>query len=76
MRGVSSSRKGGSLSTTEADRSHKLQVAAYRRQSRLAMRKTSQLVPENTVSGNALTIVVAIMCFLACLTAGAGYMIK
>jgi cell division transport system permease protein len=34
------------------------------------MRKPSQLIPENTVAGNALTIVVAIMCFLACLTLG------
>ena len=76
MHGVSSSRKDGSLSTTEADRSHKLQLAAYRRQSRLAMRKPSPLVPENTVSGNALMIVVAIMCFLACLTLGAVTLVR
>ncbi|WP_421725730.1 cell division protein FtsX [Bauldia sp.] len=49
---------------------------AYRRQTRLAMRKPSQLVPENTVSGNALTIVVAIMCFLACLTLGAVTLVR
>ena len=30
---------------------------AYRRQSRLVVRKPSQLIPENTVAGNALTIV-------------------
>ena len=47
-------------------------MAAYRRQARLAVRKPSQLIPENTVAGNALTIVVAIMCFLACLTLGVG----
>ncbi|MEP5515622.1 MAG: ABC transporter permease [Bauldia litoralis] len=40
------------------------------------MRKQSQLVPENTVSGNALTIVVAIMCFLACLTLGAVTLVR
>lgn len=56
--------------------SHKLQLAAFRRQSRMAMRKTNQLVPENTVSGNALTIVVAIMCFLACLTLGAVTLVR
>ena len=39
----------------DADLAHKLQIAAFRRQSRLAMRKAGQLVPENTVSGNALT---------------------
>ena len=71
MHGVSSSRTDGSQSTTEADLSHKLQLAAYRRQTRLAMQRTSQLVPENTVAGNALTLVVAIMCFLACITLGA-----
>jgi cell division transport system permease protein len=76
MHGASSSKKVGSQSTTEADLSHKLQLAAYRRHSRLAMRKTSQLVPENTVAGNALTIVVAIMCFLACLTLGAVTLVR
>jgi cell division transport system permease protein len=61
---------------TEADVAHKLQVAAFRRQSRLAMRQTSQLVPENTVTGNALTVVVAIMSFLACLTLGAVSLVR
>ena len=56
---------------TDADVGHKLQLAAFRRQSRLAMRKTGQLVPEGTIAGNALTIVVSIMSFLACLTLGA-----
>ena len=60
----------------DADLAHRLQIAAFRRQSRLAMRKTSQLVPENTVSGNALTIVVAIMSFLACLTLGAVSLVR
>ena len=55
----------------DADLAHKLQVASYRRQARLAMRRPNQLVPENTVAGNALTIVIAIMSFLACLTLGA-----
>ena len=61
---------------TEAGAGHKLQVAAFRRQSRLAMRQTSQLVPENTVAGNALTVVVAIMSFLACLTLGAVTLVR
>jgi len=60
----------------DADLAHKLQVAAYRRQSRLAMRRTSQLVPENTIAGNALTAVVAIMSFLACLTLGAVTLVR
>lgn len=58
------------------ERAHKLQTAAYRRQSRLALRQTSHLVPENTIAGNALTIVIAIMSFLACLTLGAVTLVR
>ncbi len=77
MHGVSSSRKVDSPSTSEAsDRVRELQATAYRRQARLAVRKPSQLIPENTVAGNALTIVVAIMCFLACLTLGAVTLVR
>ena len=61
---------------SEADVAHKRQVAAYRRQSRLAMRQTAQLVPEGTVAGNALTVVIAIMGFLACLTLGAVTLVR
>src|SRR5882724_3081269 len=76
MPGGSSSRKAGSQSMTDADLAHKLQIAAYRRQSRLAMRKAGQLVPENTIAGNALTAVVAIMSFLACLTLGSVTLVR
>jgi cell division transport system permease protein len=61
---------------TETDTAHKLQMAAFRRQSRLAMRQASQLVPENTITGNTLTVVVAIMSFLACLTLGAVTLVR
>jgi cell division transport system permease protein len=61
---------------TDAEHSHRLQIAAYRRQSRLALRRTSPLVPENTIAGNALTIVIAIMSFLACLTLGAVTLVR
>jgi cell division transport system permease protein len=61
---------------TDAERAHKLQMAAYRRQARLAPRRPSQIVPEGTVSGNALTIVIAIMSFLACLTLGAVTLVR
>jgi cell division transport system permease protein len=61
---------------SDAERAHRLQVAAYRRQSRLAIRRTSHLVPENTVASNALTIVIAIMSFLACLTLGAVTLVR
>ena len=61
---------------TDAELAHKLQIAAFRRQSRLAMRKAGQLVPENTIAGNALTAVVAIMSFLACLTLGSVTLVR
>lgn len=61
---------------TDADAAHKLQVAAYRRQTRLVIRKPNQLVPEGTISGNALVVVVAIMSFLACLTLGAVTLVR
>jgi cell division transport system permease protein len=38
--------------------------------------KTAQIVPAASIAGNALTVVIAIMSFLACLTAGAVYMVN
>ncbi len=38
--------------------------------------KSAQIVPSASVAGNALTVVIAIMSFLACLTLGAVYMIN
>jgi cell division transport system permease protein len=37
---------------------------------------TTPIVPAGSVTGRSLTLVVAIMCFLACLTAGAVYMMN
>ncbi len=38
--------------------------------------KTAQIVPSASIAGNALTVVIAIMSFLACLTLGAVYMVN
>jgi cell division transport system permease protein len=38
--------------------------------------KAAQIVPSASVAGHALTVVIAIMSFLACLTAGAVYMVN
>lgn len=38
--------------------------------------KTALIVPSASIAGNALTVVIAIMSFLACLTAGAVYMVN
>lgn len=61
---------------TDADLAHKIQIASYRRRVRQAAAKPNQLVPEGTIAGNALTIVIAIMSFLACLTLGAVTLVR
>ena len=38
--------------------------------------KHAAIVPAGSVTGRSLTLVISIMCFLACLTAGAVYMIN
>src|SRR5262249_30964794 len=43
---------------------------------RFQPKKASQIVPSASIAGNALTVVIAIMTFLACLTAGAVYMVN
>lgn len=40
------------------------------------MKATAPVVPPASVTGRSLTLVIGIMCFLACLTAGAVWMIK
>lgn len=61
---------------TDADATHRLEVAAYRRRTRQAAARPNQLVPQNTVAGRALTVVIAIMSFLACLTLGAVTLVR
>jgi cell division transport system permease protein len=61
---------------TDADLAHKIQLASFRRQTRQATSKPNQLVPAGTVAGNALTVVIAIMSFLACLTLGAVTLVR
>ena len=50
-------------------------IAPTRDDSALELRQTP-IVPAGSVTGKSLTLVVSIMCFLACLTAGAVYMIN
>ena len=50
-------------------------VAHARDDEALELRQTP-IVPAGSVTGKSLTLVVSIMCFLACLTAGAVYMIN
>lgn len=61
---------------TKAERAHRIEVAAYRRRTRQAAARPNQLVPQNTVAGRALIVVIAIMSFLACLTLGAVTLIR
>lgn len=61
---------------TDAETAHRIEVAAYRRRVRQAAARPNQLVPQNTVAGRALTVVIAIMSFLACLTLGAVTLVR
>ena len=46
------------------------------RDTRKVQSLTAPIVPAGSVTGRSLTLVITIMCFLACLTAGAVYMIR
>ena len=46
------------------------------RESRKTISLTAPIVPAGSVTGRSLTLVITIMCFLACLTVGAVYMIR
>ena len=52
------------------------ELVAHSRQDATVSQKHTPIVPAGSVTGRSLTLVVAIMCFLACLTAGAVYMIN
>jgi cell division transport system permease protein len=49
---------------------------ASARDTRKAESMTAPIVPAGSVTGRSLTLVITIMCFLACLTVGAVYMIR
>ncbi len=55
---------------------HDLRAPARDRDRGRKMKVTAPVVPPGSVTGRSLTLVIAIMCFLACLTAGAVWMIK
>jgi cell division transport system permease protein len=61
----------GSLDDTPARK-----VAPSRGRKAKAEPTTTPVVPPDSVTGRSLTLVISIMCFLACLTAGAVYMIN
>ena len=58
------------------DDTQKLQAPARKSDRGRRMKVTTPVVPPGSVTGRSLTLVIAIMCFLACLTAGAVWMIK
>jgi cell division transport system permease protein len=61
-----------SLSRLESDR--RIEPAEPVRRGKA--QANAPIVPAGSVTGRSLTLVISIMCFLACLTAGAVYMIK
>lgn len=52
------------------------ELVAHARDDAALELKRTPIVPAGSVTGKSLTLVVSIMCFLACLTAGAVYMIN
>ena len=60
---------------SKADDGHAVLSAPTRAQ-RGKDRANAPIVPAGSVTGRSLTLVIAIMCFLACLTAGAVYLIN
>ena len=58
------------------DRTSELYAPARESDRGRKMKTTAPVVPPGSVTGRSLTLVIAIMCFLACLTAGGVWMIK
>jgi cell division transport system permease protein len=71
---------GGGASPTFADArapaAHARPAAPARRTRAGTQPVTAPIVPAGSVTGRSLTLVITIMCFLACLTAGAVYMMN
>jgi cell division transport system permease protein len=65
-------RQAGSQPSASDER----ELIAHGRDDTSAELRHSPIVPAGSVTGRSLTLVVSIMCFLACLTAGAVYMIN
>jgi len=59
----------------EPTRRHDAKASGRKREGDVE-RTNTPVVPPNSVTGRSLTLVISIMCFLACLTAGAVYMIN
>lgn len=57
-------------------RSARPDIYAPTRDTRKMRSHTAPIVPAGSVTGRSLTLVITIMCFLACLTVGAVYMIR
>jgi len=67
---------GAEPSLTTEDPQRDLKASSRDRDRGRKMKVTAPVVPPGSVTGRSLTLVIAIMCFLACLTAGAVWMIK
>ena len=69
----------GPATGTHHEPAHRPDLHAPARAPKRKVRKQATqtpVVPPNSVTGRSLTLVISIMCFLACLTAGAVYMIN
>ena len=67
---------GPPLRTTANPAAQRRELNAPARSSRQADKLKAPIVPAGSVTGRSLTLVISIMCFFACLTAGAVYMMN
>jgi len=67
---------GEGMSAIESMKASWLAVVVRSLAPRRFVRTTDAIVPHDSVSGRSLTVVIAIMCFLACLTAGAVHLVS
>lgn len=61
---------------TDYERVSRPDIYVPTREARKVQSLTAPIVPAGSVTGRSLTLVITIMCFLACLTVGAVYMIR
>lgn len=76
MRGEATQNWDQELSTQEAPRRDERMYAEARTAKSEPGQKHAGIVPAGSVTGRSLTLVISIMCFLACLTSGAVFMIN
>lgn len=74
--GYPAAQAGGESTQQPGEQSSGMFAPARQGERSRKIKTTAPVVPPGSVTGRSLTLVITIMCFLACLTAGAVWMIK